>query len=484
MSRPNAVQWKIACAQEMLAFVKANLFDEVECPKNRKVVGSKWVFRIKRGPNGKIEKYKARLVAQGFTQVKGIDYTETFAPVAKFISIRTLLSLAAKLDLEIHQMDVKSAFLNGDLDEEIYMKCPPGHHAKEGIVWKLKKSLYELKQASCEWYKKVREEFEALGFTRSEADHSVFYKNENGALMIVAVYVNDMLLFSNSMKGIDQLKAELKDCYEMTDLGEVRCILNMEVNHDCAARTLTLTQRQYVKPILKRHMMVNCQTVSTPMQANLRLPKLLEAEVDVKNHQSALGSLIQHLTTPGKVHWEALMRVYRYLRGTVDYKLTYRGSSEAKDLIGFVDADHAGDPVDRRSITGYAFILNGAAVSWASKKQRTVATSSTEAEYVAGSNATKEVVWLQLLLSEIGQLDSGPKTLLIDNQSAIALAKNPVFHSAMKHIGVQHHYICEKFEEKVVSAEYVATGDQVADVLTKALPREKHEMFAKGLGLS
>ena len=197
----------------------------------------------------------------------------------------------------------------------------------------------------------------------------------------------------------------------------------------------------------------------------------------------AIGILSQHAATPGKAHWDVLMRVYHYLRDTNNLKLTYHGSSKAEELLGYIDTNFAGDTVDHRLSTGYTFILSSAAVSWASKRQHTVATSSTEAEYVAGSEAAKEAIWFRLILSELGMLKEGPTEILLDNQSAIALAKNPVFHGWMRHVEVQHHFIREKLEDGVITAEYVPTGDQVADVLTKGLAREKHDRFVKGLGL-
>ncbi|CDO76034.1 hypothetical protein BN946_scf184818.g2 [Trametes cinnabarina] len=234
MSRPDADMWKAACAEELLAFAKAEPYDEVERPQNRKVVGCKWVFRLKRGADGSVERYKARLVAQGFTQVEGIDYSEMFAPVSKFASIRTVLTLAALFDLEIDQMDVKSAFLNGDLDEEIFMAPPQGSSCPDGHVWRLRKALYGLRQASREWYKKIRAEFESLGFVRSDADHSIFTKVEDGVLLIIALYVDDMLLVGNSRLAIDALKAALQTRFEMTDLGAARWILGMEIKRDRA----------------------------------------------------------------------------------------------------------------------------------------------------------------------------------------------------------------------------------------------------------
>ncbi|GBE88168.1 Retrovirus-related Pol polyprotein from transposon TNT 1-94 [Sparassis crispa] len=503
MSRPDAARWKAACAEELHAFVKAELYDEVERPRNRKVIDCKWVFKIKRGPDGEIEKYKARLVAKGFTQVEGLDFNETFAPVAKFASVRTLLALAAKLDLEIHQMDIKSAFLNGDLDEEIYMKVPPGFRRSNSLVWKLNKALYGLKQAGREWYKKIRAEFEALGFTRCHSDHSVFYKNDDGILLIIAIYVDDMLILSDNLTAVTTLKEDLKSRFEMTDLGEARWLLSMEITRDRPRRVLELSQHQYVEKCLAQHGMADCCPVSTPMAQNQKLVKLSEAEIDPKPYQSALGSLMyamigtrpdlaftvgalsQHAATPGKEHWIALMRVYRYLHGTADKKLVYCGTTKEKEpLLGYVDADWAANVNDHRSVTGFVFLISEGAVSWSSKRQHSTAQSSTEAEYMAGAHGTKEAVWLRAFLSEIGQVQKGPTPLLIDNQSAIALSKNAAFHERTKHIAVRYHFIREKYDSGEIEPEYVPTGNQVADVLTKGLPREKHEKFSAGMGLA
>ncbi|GBE82734.1 hypothetical protein SCP_0411190 [Sparassis crispa] len=440
---------------------------------------------------------------KGQDDVEGLDFNETFAPVAKFASVRTLLALAAKLDLEIHQMDVKSAFLNGDLDEEIYMKVPSGFRRSNSLVWKLNKALYGLKQAGREWYKKIRAEFEALGFTRCHSDHSVFYKNDDGILLIIAIYVDDMLILSDNLTAVTTLKEDLKSRFEMTDLGEARWLLGMEIARDRPRRVLELSQHQYVEKCLAQHGMADCCPVSTPMAQNQKLVKLSEAEIDPKPYQSVLGSLMyamigtrpdlaftmgalsQHAATPGKEHWIALMRVYRYLRGTADKKLVYCGTTKEKEpLLGYVDADWAVNINDCRLVTGFVFLISEGAVSWSSKRQHSTAQSSTEAEYMAGAHGTKEAVWLRAFLSEIGQVQKGPTPLLIDNQSTIALSKNAAFHEHTKHIAVRYHFICEKYDSGEIKPEYVPTGNQVADVLTKGLPREKHEKFSAGMGLA
>jgi hypothetical protein len=331
MSRSDSDLWHKAMMDKLNNFEKIGLYEEVERPRDRKVIDSKWVFKIKRGPNGEIEKYKARLVAKGFTQIHGVDYTDTFAPVTKFATIRALLALAAEYNLEIHQMDVKSAFLNGKLDEEIYLEPPPGFRPSRYMVWRLLRALYGLKQAHKSWYERLCAVFIALGFTRSQADHSVFYKVEDGVLIVVAVYVDDKLMLSKDQKAIDKLKKQLSREYEMTDLGEAHWILGMEIIRDRDKKTIELSQHQYIQSILERYDMANSRSVVTPIDPNVKLIKLDEPETDVKEYQSALGALMyamlatrpdlafavgalsKHAATPGHAHVTALKRVYRIL---------------------------------------------------------------------------------------------------------------------------------------------------------------------------
>ena len=238
MKRSNADLWYKVMQDEQGMFEKIGLYEEVERPRDCKVINSKWVFKIKRGPNGEIEKYKAQLVAKGFTQIHGIDYTDTFAPVTKFTTIRALLTLATKYNLEIHQMDMKSAFLNGELDEEIFLEPPPGFRSSRYKVWQLLCALYGLKQAHKWWYERLCAVFLALGFMRCQADHSVFHKIENSVLIIIAVYVDDKLTLSNNRKAIDKLKRQFAHEYDMTDLGEAHWILGMEIIRDHKKQTI------------------------------------------------------------------------------------------------------------------------------------------------------------------------------------------------------------------------------------------------------
>jgi hypothetical protein len=397
-------------------------------------------------------------------------------------------------------MDVKSAFLNGELEEEIYLHLPPGFCDLSNLVWKLKCTLYGLKQAHKSWYKKLRTIFESLGFTRSDAYHSVFYKFKNGTIIVVAIYVDDKMMLSKDKKMIDELKKCFAGEYELTNLGEACWILGMEIICDCNKCTITLSQCRYIESILECFEMALSHPVAMPMDPNMKPVKVNEAEVDVKTYQSALGALMYTMlatcpdiafavgtlskfaATPGQTHWTALKRVYQYLCSTVNKCLTYQGDPDT-DLHAFIDADWASDINDQHSITGYAFLISGGAVSWSPKKQSMVALSSTKAEYMAAAAATKEAVWLRTLLGEFNLSKTHMITLHIDNQSAILLASNSMFHECTKHIAIWYHFIQEKLEEGQISAEYVPTNEQIADVLTKALAREKHRWFIEGMGV-
>jgi hypothetical protein len=470
--------------------------------KDRKVVGSKWVFKVKTGPDGEIIKHKARVVAQGFTQIEGIDYDETFAPVAKLSSLRTLLAFAAEHNLEVHQMDVKSAYLNAPLKEEIYMEAPPGFDIPEGMVFRLLKAVYGTKQGGRVWYEDIRATLEALGYTRLESDHAVFIRIIDGAISIISLYVDDITMLCKSLKVINQDKEALKRSYQMTDLGEISWILGIQITRDRDKGTIALSQEKFIEEILDRFKKSQVRPISTPALANEHLTKLSTPEIDAKSYQSAVGALMypmlgtrpdlayavgalgRHAANPGPEHQRALDRVFRYLRATSKQKLVYqRGSQDGNVVHGFVDADWASDTSDRKSTSGYVFKLAGGAISWSSKKQTSVAMSSTEAEYIAAAHAAKEAVWLRRLLTELGQPTLHPTLLHIDNQSAIAITRNPEFHDRTKHIEVRYHFLRHQHTQGEIDLVYKPTGEQVADALTKGLSREKHEKFREEMGV-
>lgn len=490
-------EWLNAMQSEYDSLQKHGTWILVDRPKDRKIIKCKWVYKVKKNTNGEIVKYKARLVAKGFTQVYGVDYGETFSPVARLSSIRLLMAFAVKLNLEIDHLDVETAFLNGNLDEEIYMEQPEGFSNNKSKVCLLKKSLYGLKQAPRQWNKKVCEAMDKLSFKRSEKEHCIFYKHKDKKLIIVAVFVDDFFIFSNDKKMKEEFKAELMRSFVIKDLGPLKDCLGMRVT--LKNGSLSLDQTKYIEQVIERFGMTDAIPVTTPMEAGLKLnlPDTMEEQPDLP-YQQLIGSLmyisigtrpdISHTVSVlsqfnvhyGEVHWRAAKRVLRYLKATKDRKLTY--SSNTGDVIGYADADYGSNLIDRRSYTGYVFQMSGSSVSWESRKQRTVAQSTTEAEYMALSEACKEAIYIRSLISDIFSL-SFPITIMCDNQSAISLTKNNTHHSRTKHIDIRHHFVRESISTNQVDVKFIPSNHQTADILTKPLPKLRHYKCLISLGL-
>src|SRR6266851_1431459 len=339
------------------------MYDIIPRPKGRKIVGSKWVFCVKRGPDGTIQKYKARLVTQGFTQVKGINFNQTFTPVAKFSSLHTIFTLATEHDLEIHQMDVKAAYLNTDLNEEIYMEAPPGFDIPNGHVLRLKKGVYGTKQGGRVWYIDFSGTLITLGYTPTEADHAIFVrKSPNTFSDIISTYVDDMGLISESLECINQDKEALRHHYEMTNLGEMGWILGIHVTRDREKHTILLSQKKFINETLERYGMQNSCPISSPTLANEHLLKLTSPAIDAKAYQWALGSLMypmlatqpdltytiaalgRHATNPGPDHQHTLDCIFRYLWATADHQLVLGcNTTSVPTLLGYADSDWASD---------------------------------------------------------------------------------------------------------------------------------------------
>ena len=282
MRSEDASKWEAAMQEEYDSLMANGTWELAPLPKNRKSVGSKWVFCTKKDASGQVVRHKARLVAKGYSQVEGVDFLETFAPVAKFNTIWCILALGAALDLEIHQMDVKTAFLNGELEEDIYMDQPQGFQQKdfEHLVCKLKKSLYGLKQSPRAWYQRIDSFFTKEGFTRSEADHSLYIKQTGEYLLIVLIYVDDLIILASLLAKLAWLKGKLNAEFEMSDLGELKYGLGVEFVRDRKARTITMSQRHYIEEVLKRFNMEECKPIGTPLDVNVKLMKLSEEEFE------------------------------------------------------------------------------------------------------------------------------------------------------------------------------------------------------------
>lgn len=505
-----STNWKDATNSEYDSLLSNHTWDLVPLPEGKNVVGSRWVFKVKRNADGLIEKFKARLVAQGYSQSHGLDYQEVFSPVVRYSSIRSLLVMANIYDWECHQMDVKTAFLQGDLDEEIYMKQPDGYinKKKPNHVCKLNKSIYGLKQAARCWNHAIDSFLKSEGYKNSSADSCLYIKSvkqRNGKVdfIILALYVDDILLFSNNIDLLMEEKISLGKRFKVEDLGEVHYVLGMSVKRDRKSRTLSISQPKYLEGILKRSNMDKCKPVSTPLEQGRKFQQLSEDEkpVNVQGYQmiigcltyattatrpdlaAAVGILSKFMAKPGKDHWTGIKRILRYVQGTLNYGLVYSATDKSHVLVGYSDADWAGDLDTRRSTSGYVFQIQGNTVSWCSKRQASVSKSSTEAEYIALSGASQEGIWIRRLLADINLEQKGPTIILEDNQGAIELAKNPKFHNRTKHIDVAYHFIREQVHLKAISVEYCPTKHMLADIMTKGLGKIAFENFRDSLGI-
>ena len=508
LARSDSVQWKLAMNSEYSSILRAKTWSLVPLPAGRTAIDSKWVFKTKRLADGSVERLKARLVAKGFTQQQGIDYNETFAPVAKFSSIRALLALAALWDLEVHQMDVKTAFLNGDLEETIYMRQPEGfvQPGKAHMVCKLQKALYGLKQAGRAWYEKIDVALLDYHFMRLESDHCIYVFQSPSVMMFVVLYVDDLVIFSNNLSSLKDFKKHLATLFEMTDLGEAHYVLGIQITRVRSARSLSISQHEYIKTIVDRFGMSESNPCDTPLSISDPFSKadspVTAADIDAmkaKPYKSAVGSIMyamlgtrpdiayaitalsQFNSNPGEKHWKGVKRLLRYLRATIDYKITYGGPQQKAAMIAYCDSDWGQNHDDRRSVTGYVFLLCGAAVSWQAKKQPTVALSTVEAEYMAATEAAREAIWWRSFLAELGLSLPSPSAILSDSQGAIALAKNPAHHSRTKHIDIKHHFVREQVAAGVVVMNHIPTEQMAADILTKPLSRERHLKLASML---
>ncbi|KAL5848374.1 hypothetical protein ACOSQ4_006387 [Xanthoceras sorbifolium] len=506
MQVEDSVKWESAMRDEMDSLMSNQTWELAELPPGKKALHNKWVFRIKEEHNGN-KRYKARMVVKGFQQKEGIDYNEIFSPVVKLTTIRLVLKLVAAENLHLEQLDVKTAFLHGDLEEEIYMRQPEGFKeaGKENLVCRLKKSLYGLKQAPRQWYKKFDSFMSSSGFTRCQADHCCYIKRFDNSFIILLLYVDDMLVAGSDMQEIMNLKRELSKQFAMKDLGAAKQILGMRIKRDTKSKTLLLSQAEYIKKVLSRFNMQDAKPVSTPLGVHFRLskeqsPKTEEERTHMAKvpYASAIGSLMyamvctrpdiaqavgavsRYMNNPGKIHWEAVKWILRYLRGTTNKTLCFKGGDTT--LTGYVDADLAGNVDIRKSTTGYVYTLGGTAVSWVSQLQKIVALSTTEAEYVAVTEASKEMVWLQSFLEELGKKQED-NVLYCDSQSAIHLAKNPSFHSRTKHIQLRYHFIRSLLEDGILKLEKISGAQNPADMLTKTVTTDKLKLCSASVGL-
>ena len=504
-------KWVNAMNEEIKSMNDNNVWELVELPEGQKRVGCKWIFKTKLDSKGNIERHKARLVAKGFNQREGIDYNETFSPVSKKDSLRIILALVAHYDLELHQMDVKIAFLNGSLEEEVYMAQPQGFikEGKENMVCMLKKSIYGLKQASRQWYIKFHDTITSFGFKENTVDRCIYLKISGSKFVFLVLYVDDLLIASSDLGLLSETKKYLSKNFEMKDLGEASFVIGIEISRDRSRGTLGLSQKAYINKVLERFSMQSCNPVNVPLQKGDKFSlsqcpgsdlerehmkgmpyaslvgSLLYAQVCTRPDISfAVGMLGRYQSNPGIYHWKAAKKVLRYLQGTKDYMLTYR-KTDHLEVIGYSDSDFGGCLDSRKSTSGYVFLMAGGAVSWKSAKQSVIASSTMEAEYVACFEATNHGLWLRNFISGLRIMGSISKPLKIycDNVAAVFFSKNDRYTKAAKHIEMKYLSVKEEVQKQRVSIDHISTRDNIADPLTKGLSPKTFMEHVKEMGL-
>lgn len=497
-------QWYAAMREEINSLNENHTWNLVKLPDNRKAIGNKWVFKIKEDEKGNPIRYRARLVAMGYLQKQGIDFDQVFAPVAKNVTFRLLLTVASNRRMCIEHFDIKTAFLYGELDEDIFMKQPEGfiEKGKENFVCKLKKSIYGLKQSARKWNEKVKNVLMKNGFKQSSTDPCLFIKTTAANKVIyVLIHVDDFLVSSEDRKDIRDVAQFLSKEFSVKSLGDVKNFLGMEITKTSDG-TFLIGQKVYVQKILKSFGLEDAKTSKIPMD-----PGYLKAVCDNynqlpnnENYQRLIGALLylsvntrpdiavstsilsRKITSPNQQDWTELKRVVRYLKFTADFKLKLGGIKNQK-LIGYADADWASNVEDRKSNSGVLFQFGGGVISWLSRKQTTVALSSTEAEYVSLAECVKECIWLRRLLIDFNEEQTGPTVIYEDNQSCLKLIESEKPNKRTKHIDTKFKFIRDYVLKNIIKCEYCPTAEMIADILTKPLEANKIAHLRDLIGL-
>ena len=494
--------WKFAMDEEVKKLLAKDTYEIVDLPYGEKVVPGRWVYVLKDNTMGKLP-HHARWCAKGFHQEQGVNYGETFAPTAKMTTIHMSASVTTQDSMVTGQMDVNSAYLNADIDCDIYMEQPKGYAEDPNKVCKLKKAIYGLKQSGRQWNKLLTECLTKDGFTKSEADPCLFTKvNENGKVILI-VWVDDIIISASNYDLLNDVKTFLSNSFQMKDLGPWNMFLGIEFI--VSQNSISMNQSKYIQNILNRFGMSDCKPKSVPVDPSVY--DLVQTESELLNdptpYREIVGSLIylmtstrpdiayvvtllsQYMSSPHVVHLTLAKSVLRYIKGTINYNLKYVKTDKPLELIGFSDSDWGSSP-DRHSISGYGFKLNteSALISWRSCKQRVVALSTCEAEYLALTESCKEALFLRQLLSDMTNSKKTHVKLHTDNQGSMALAKNPVHHKRTKHISIRYHFIRHQVLKGVIELSYIPTNDNIADLFTKPLPKQKFNQFCtiRGMG--
>lgn len=501
---PNAAKWRAAMEEEMEALIKNETWRLVEKPKGANVLGNRWVYKVKEDPDGST-RFKARLVVKGCQQKAGLDYAETFSPVASFDSIRIILAQIAVSKMYTRQFDVKTAFLHGQLEDEVYMRQPEGFSDGTNKICRLQRSLYGLKQSPRCWNKQFVQCLEKFKMRCTSVEPCVFTtedRDENQ--LVLAIYVDDGLIASRNKDRIEELLSYLEQQIEIK-INPLSLFLGIQLER-LPNGSIIAHQAYYTKRVIEKFKSSGASPVSIPADnhQNLSMYSTPEGNGERLNapYREAVGSLLylsmvtrpdiafavnavsQHSVNPQKVHWNAVKRILKYLKGTTSYGILFDAESKFNRVESFSDADYASNVENRHSITGYILKLGGSPITWSSRKQRMVTQSTTESEFIAACHAMCKVVWVQNLMKDITDKMVNLPVLLIDNQSAIQWIKNGLYQSPKgKHIDVKYKFICEKFNNKEINVEYVRSKNQLADIFTKPLPKVAFENLRKLIGM-
>ncbi|KAK3005787.1 hypothetical protein RJ639_017277 [Escallonia herrerae] len=492
-------KWRAAMQAKIDALEANGTWTIEDLPPSKKPIGSKWVYKIKFNSEGSIERYKARVVVRGDTQVEGLDYTETFAPVAKMVSVRVFLAVAVIKNWELHQIDINNAFLHGDLHEEVYIRPPPGFSpSSSNKVLRLRKSLYGLRQSPRNWFAKLSTALRSYGFLQSHADHTLFTYRKGDVFLSVLVYVDDLILAGNNSTACSSFKKYLNDCFKLKDLGPFKYFLGIKAAR--GTRGLFLSQGKYALDILSESGLSASKPATFPMEQNHGLAlaggpllsdpgpywrligRLVYLTITRPDICYAVHVLSQFMQSPRSQHWDASLWVLRYLKAAPGQGLFLPADSPLQ-IYAFYDSDWASCPLTRRSVTGYFVSLENSPISWRTKKQQTVSRSSAKAEYRSMAVTTCELTWLKFFLLSLGIHHDRPMRLFCDNQAALHIASNPVFHERTKHIQIDCHYVKEQLLAGNISTAHVRTAQQVTDIFTKALGRHQFHYLCGKLGI-
>ncbi|GJT42135.1 retrovirus-related pol polyprotein from transposon TNT 1-94 [Tanacetum coccineum] len=475
------------------------VWELVPHPKSTTIIGTPWVYKNKLDENGVVSRNKARLVAQGYKQQEGIDYGKTYAPVARLEYIKILLAYAYALDFKLFQMNVKSTFLNGFINEEVYVTQPSGFidFKKPNHVYKLKKALYGLKQAPKTWYDRLKVFLIKHEYNMGMVDNTLFTKKKSSNLIIVQIYINDIIFGSTCQEMCNDFAKIMHEEFEMSMMGELNFFLGLQIKQ--MEDGIFFNQSKYIKEMLKKFGLEDSKPMKTPMSSDTKLTKDEECEsVDSTKYRGMIGSLL-YLTAsrpdimfsvclcarfqedPKTSHLEAVKRIFRYIKGTTHLGLWYPKGTDIETVV-YADSDHARDYVDQKSTSGICTFVGCCLTSWFSKKQTALAISTTEAEYVSAGKACQQALWMkQALIDYDIRLDDVP--IMCDKKGVIDLSKNPVQHSRTKHIEIRHHFLQDNVQKGHVSIEKVSFEDNIADILTKPLKRESFNYLRLGLGM-